>query len=148
MIHVRKRAFARRRWFKHTMHIVNPIDTIRRQMTTPADATVIRGQLLDLLFESLKARKDTWGIWERVHFNNAITALTLNFHASDQPSHAWLEVCLTEVEKAITPQQLRDPNYCIPDGSIRKARHEQLMDAVESLRRELEAPTFSNAKAA
>jgi hypothetical protein len=130
------------------MHIVDPIDTIRQQMTTLADATIIRAQLLDLLFEGLKARKDAWGIWERVHFSNAITALALNFHASAQPSHAWLEVCLKEVERALTPQQLRDPNYCVPDGSIRKARHEQLMDAVESLRRELEAGAFSNVKAA
>ena len=83
-----------------------------------------------------------------MYFSNAITALTLNIHADKQPSHAWLELCLTDLEKATSPPQSRDPEYRSPDGSVRNAKHEQLMDAVDCLRREINAEALSNTKAA
>jgi hypothetical protein len=124
------------------------INAVRHQIAVQADVAFIQIELLELLYESLKVRKDSWGTWEKVHFSIAITALTLSIHAHEQPSHAWLEVCLRELEKAVIPTQLRDSNYCLPDGSVQNARHKHLMDALECLRRDLEIGTGLNAKAA
>ena len=130
------------------MKSTNLIDALRQQIAALDDVASIRAQLLDLLFHTLNARKDAFGEWEKVHFSSAITALALNMHAARQPSHAWLELSLSDLEKAIAPAQSRDPNYRSPAGSVVNARHEQLMDAVNCLRREVDADALSTVKVA
>ena len=124
------------------------INAMRQHILTQADVASIRIEILEFLFHSLKERKDSFGEWEKAHFSSAITALTLNIHAARQPTCAWLELCLSDLEKAITPAQSRDPNYRSPGGSVVNARHEQLMDAVICLRREIDAGILPDARVA
>lgn len=130
------------------MKSANLITALRQKITTFTDVAFIRIEIIEFLFQSLKEQKDSFGEWEKVHFSNAITALTLNIHAATQPSYAWLHLCLANLEKATTPAQARDPNYRSPGGSVVNARHAQLMDAVDCLRREIDAGTSSNTRVA
>lgn len=134
--------------FDSTMPPTDLIQAIRRQIATLADVTTVRSQILELLVNCLNARKDSFEDWEKVHFSSAITALTLSIHAAKQPPHTWLERCLADLEKAITPAWLREPNYRLPDGSVRNAKHEQFADALECLRGDLISGAVSNAKVA
>jgi hypothetical protein len=119
------------------MKSASSINAIRQQIATQADVASIRIATLALLRHSLKARKDTLGDWEKAHFSHAITALTLNMHAARQPSYAWLRRCLSDLENAIAPVELRDPNFHASDSSVRDAKYAHLIDAVTSLEREL-----------
>src|SRR5436190_15071828 len=120
-----------------TMEALDLIVAIRRQIDRRADLASVRGQIIGLLFDSLKAKEHVLEDWEKTHFSNAIGALTLNIHSAHQPTFSWLRLSLSDLERAIAPPKLRIANYCSPDPGMRDVTYSQLMGAVEALGLEL-----------
>lgn len=119
------------------MKSVSSIDAIHQQITALADVASIRTNILKILRQNLKMRKNTLDGWEKTYFSNAIAALALNIHAAKQPSYMWLQLCLADLEKALAPTESRNPGFQVRDSSIQDAKYEHLIDAVKSLEREL-----------
>lgn len=119
------------------MESLDLIGVIRKQIDRRADLASVRGQLIGLLFESLKAKEHALEDWEKTHFSNAIGALALNIHSPNQPTFSWLRLSLADLERAIAPPERRIANYRSPDPSMRDVTYSQLMGAVESLGLEL-----------
>jgi hypothetical protein len=130
------------------MAAIDFIQSLRARIDKSTDRLAIRTEILELIYRNLDARRHTFDDWEKVYFSNAITALTLSVHELKQASHNSLAVCLDNLEKAITPAQLRESTDGLPDGSILKARYEQFADALECLRLELVAANVPNVKIA
>jgi hypothetical protein len=120
-----------------TKNTVEKIQSILKKLETEGNIASVRTEILDLILECLEAKKDTLGDWERTHFSNAIGALGLNIHSVQQPTIAWLRLCLIDLEKAMAPANQRDPKFRSPDPSMRDVTFEQLMGAVDSIGREL-----------
>jgi hypothetical protein len=119
------------------MEALDSIVTLRRQIDRRADLASIRGQIIGLLFDSLKTKEHALEDWEKTHFSNAIGALALNIHSAHQPTFSWLRLSLADLERAIAPPERRMANYRSPDPSMRDVTYGQLMGALESLGLEL-----------
>jgi hypothetical protein len=115
------------------MEALDLIAAIRRQIDRRADLASVRGQIIGLLFDSLKAKEHALEDWEKTHFSNAIGALALNIHSAHQPTFSWLRLSLADLERAVAPPERRIANYRSPDPSMRDVTYAQLMGAVESL---------------
>jgi hypothetical protein len=115
---------------------IESIDELRQQIAAGGELTSIRIRILTSILKQLKEHKKPLDDWEKTHFSNAIGSLGLNIHASQQPTFAWLRLCLSDLEKAITPA-LRDPHFHLSDPSMHDVTIVELRDAVKSLIREV-----------
>lgn len=117
--------------------VENKINQIHARLDDLSQLAAIRRDIVDLLIECLEAHKDALDDWRKTHFSNAIGALALNIHSLQQPTNSWLRLCLADLGKACLPRQERDPEYRSSDPSMRDVNYERLLDALDSIGREL-----------
>ena len=98
---------------------------------------VIRLEIIDLMIDCLESIKGPLDEWQKTHFSNAIGALALNIHSLQQPTNAWLRLCLIDFGKAILPMNQRDSDFHSHDASMRDVTKERLVGALDSIGREL-----------
>jgi hypothetical protein len=116
---------------RNAMHTV---DSILQQLDEGRDIKEIRAAITDLIEHHLQTLKGSFGYWKKTHFANAITALARNIHSSHQPTTAWLQLCLVNVEKALVPANQRNEDYPPLDKLLEAITHEQLIEEINSLR--------------
>lgn len=112
------------------------IDSIIQQLNDNHDIKQIRGAIAELIECHLVGLKDSLGYWEKAHLAHAIAALGQNIHLRHQPTSAWLQLCLIDIEKALIPANQRNESYAVQDGMLDALTYEQLIDAISALRRE------------
>lgn len=89
------------------------------------------------MLDCLEANKDALDDWRKTHFSNAMGALALNIHSLQQPTNAWLRLCLVDLGNVCVPLTERDPDYRSTDPSLHDVTYEQLLGALDSIGREL-----------
>lgn len=122
---------------KHLQHIVKKISAILAKLEMECEIASLRLEIVVIIRECLEARKDSFGDWEKTHFSNAIGALGLNIHSRQQPTIAWLRLCLLDLERAVLPVTQRDPKFRVPDPSLRELSYERMVGAIDSIAREI-----------
>jgi hypothetical protein len=87
------------------------LDSMVLQLDDLDNIPALKVQLAECIFRNLFQRKDALDDWEKDHFANSITALALNVDALQQPTNAWLRLCLIDLEKALIPKEKRTDRY-------------------------------------
>jgi hypothetical protein len=116
---------------------VKKITSLLKKLDAETDIPALRAEILDLILECMEKKKNSFGDWEKTHFSNAVGALALNIHSLQQPTVAWLRLCLIDLARAIEPTTEHDPNFSSPDPSMRDVTYDRLIGTVDSLGREL-----------
>jgi hypothetical protein len=97
--------------------------------------SAFRIDLVLLIFQNLYLLRDSLDHWEKCHFWHTINSLALNVNSVQQPTNAWLRVCLIDLEKALMPKEERNDHYCRSGAEADAANqsYEQLMATLDSL---------------
>ena len=119
--------------------IMQTFDSLYRQIQDLDNIPAFRVQLVELIFQHLHRLRDSLDDWEKDHFGYAIIALGLNVNSKQQPTDAWLRLCLVDLEKALTPKEQRD-RYFRPWADAEDRSYEQLMAILDSIGRKVGLP--------
>lgn len=111
------------------------IATLLQQIDQHGDLTEIRTGIADLIAHHLEANRDALGYWQTAHFTNAIGSLSVNVHSPRQPTRLCLKSCLSDLEKAINTPDDADATFTPRKQSTKALTHEQLLQAIEALRK-------------
>jgi hypothetical protein len=121
---------ANQNWGKAAfMQGINKIACELDDGSTPPE---IRRAIADLMLAQLQSLRTAPRSWEKVHFANAIAALGMNIHAIQQPTHAWLRLCIVDLKKAIDSTKVHAP-YTEQEGNLDAVTIEELIATIESL---------------
>ncbi len=60
-----------------------------------------RIKIIGLISRELARLNTSMSDWQKIQFSNAIGALLMNVMSFEQPTVAWLRLCLVDVEKAL-----------------------------------------------
>ncbi len=111
------------------------IDSILQQIDDDGDHKQIRVAILNLIEHHLQSLKETLGSWEKLCFADAISHLAWNINSSRKyPSTIWLRLSVSDIEKALTPSNLRNENYIPINKHIESLTWDHLMEDVKTLR--------------
>lgn len=108
------------------------IEKITRQLDDAANLQDVRRAIARLMLDQLYALQAMPRRWEKIHFANAAAALAMNIHAIQQPTTAWLRLCLVDLRKAIASIQSNAP-FTARDQYLDTMTLEELIAAVEEL---------------
>jgi hypothetical protein len=111
---------------------VQEIDKIACQLDAHSNLQDVRRAIVMLMLDQLYALQTTPRHWGRAHFANAVAALAMNIHGIQQPTNAWLRLCLVDLRKAIDSVQ-PDTSYTACDRYLDAVTLEELIAAVEAL---------------
>jgi hypothetical protein len=76
-------------------------DPLFRQLDDVHHLHALRAAIMRTLRRQLRYRRGALDEWETVHFTNAIRALSSNMHSREQPTTAWLRLCMVDIETAL-----------------------------------------------
>jgi hypothetical protein len=117
---------------------MHSVDAILSQLANKKNLDAVRWAIVALVREQLVLRRDSLDDWEAAHFANAISMLAMNVNALQQPTVAWLRLCLVDLRHALTPQDERPSAR--PDRNI-SGEHitlQQLTEALDAVVRQLD----------
>jgi hypothetical protein len=117
---------------------MHSVDAILPQLANMKNLDAVRWAVVTLVREQLLFRRDSLDDWEAAHFANAISMLAMNVNALQQPTVAWLRLCLVDLRHALMPKDERPST--MPD---RKTCDEeitflQLMESLDAVVRQLD----------
>ncbi|HEV7619033.1 MAG TPA: hypothetical protein VGO51_13125 [Burkholderiaceae bacterium] len=94
-----------------------------------------RIELVLLIFQNLCLLRDSLDQWEKCYFWHAINSLARNVNSVQQPTTAWLRLCLIDLEKALMPKEERNDRYCRPGAKADAVNqsYEQLMATLDCI---------------
>jgi hypothetical protein len=110
------------------------IAAIQEQLDQEADLNAIRCDIADLILHYLQISRTSNSPAALDHLTNAVGTLTLNVYAEHQPHKAGLDVCLMDIERAIT--ELNEPNsiYRLLRERVEAVTYTMLAEAVKRIR--------------
>jgi hypothetical protein len=117
---------------------MHSVDAILSQLANKKNLDAVRWAVVALVREQLFLRRDSLDDWEAAHFANAISMLAMNVNALQQPTAAWLRLCLVDLRHALTPQDERPS--ATPDRNIsgEYITLQQLTEALDAVVRQLD----------
>jgi hypothetical protein len=115
-------------------------DSLFLQVNDLADIPAFRVQLVELIFQHLHRIGNSLDDWEKSHFGYAIVALALNVNSMQQPTNAWLRLCLIDLEKALTPKGERNERSFRPGTDVADRSYDQLAATLDSLGQKIGLP--------
>ena len=108
-------------------------DPVLRNLDDVSKVDEIRAAIVQTIRRQLLYRRGALDDWEIVHFANAISSLALNMQSLQQPTSAWLRLCLVDLETALLlpadrcgPCQVRRPGSA-PLG------YDELIEALDKI---------------
>ena len=122
------------------------VEAILSQLANMKNLDAVRWAVVTLIREQLHNRRDALDGWETMHLANAINMLTMNVNALQQPTTAWLRLCLVDLQHALMPREERPsalPEHCVGDEQI---THDHLTEALDAVIRQLDRRTSQSAK--
>jgi hypothetical protein len=115
-------------------------DPVLRDLDDVSKLGDIRSSIIRTIRRQLQYRHGALDEWEIVHFTNAITSLALNVDSLQQPTAAWLRLCLVDLETAlllptdrIGPCQVRNPCSKFPSHDELISALDKIVDKIERL---------------
>ena len=120
--------------------IMQTFDSLFRQIQDLDNIPAFRVQLVELIFQHLHRLRDSLDDWEKDHFGYAIVALELNVNSKQQPTDAWLRLCLIDFEKALTPKGERNDRYFRLGAGPSRQSYEQLVGTLDPIARQVGLP--------
>jgi hypothetical protein len=124
--------------------IMKPFDSLYRQVNDLDNIPAFRVQLVELIFQHLHRLGNALDDWEKDHFGNAIDALGLNVNSKQQPTNVWLRLCLIDLEKALTPKELRNDRNFRPAPSAASGAadrsYDELVEKLDSISQRIGLP--------
>lgn len=111
------------------------IDKIVHQLDELGDGSKllnVRHAIATLMLDQLYALQAAPMCWEKFHFFNAVAALDMNIHSIQQPTNAWLRLCLVDLQKAIDCVQPNAP-YTARDRRLDAVTLKELTATIEQL---------------
>ncbi|HEY8024910.1 MAG TPA: hypothetical protein VIF60_10120 [Burkholderiaceae bacterium] len=112
--------------------------TLLLQLNDVQQVAMVRAAFIDYALILLERSRETLDAWETVHLANAIGALSLNVHALQQPTSAWLRLALSDIERALMPPAHRPAPDVIRSIQNEWPTLQQLRDAIESIATEID----------
>jgi hypothetical protein len=112
--------------------VVQEIDKIACQLDADSNLQDIRRAIAALMLDQLYALQTTPGHWRRAHFANAVAALAMDIHTIQQPTNAWLRLCLVDLRKAVESVQPNTSDTAC-DRHLGAMTLEELIATVEEL---------------
>lgn len=106
-----------------------------QQLDEGRDIKEVRSAVADLIVHYLHELNGSLGYWEKVYFSYAIAVFSWNANSRNQPTTAWLRLCLVAVEKAMLPADRRNENFTSRDKQLEAITCEQLVEDINSLRK-------------
>jgi hypothetical protein len=120
--------------------IMEPFDSLYRQVNDLDNIPAFRVQLVGLIFQHLHRLGNALDNWEKDHFSDAIVALGLNVNSKQQPTNVWLRLCLIDLEKALTPKELRNDRNFRPAPSAVDRSYDELVEKLDSINQRIGLP--------
>jgi|GEM_PF-3799614 len=118
------------------------IEQLQRMVSEGADVRLVRRAIVTFLRRCLSRGEGPMDAWTLGHLVNAVGALSLNVNALQQPSSAWLRLCVTDLAQAMLPAEQRDAQR--RDGvelcQIDWVTSAWLHDMVDTIAAEIERP--------
>jgi hypothetical protein len=111
---------------------VQEIDKIACRLDAHSNLQDIRRAIAALMLDQLYALQTTPTHWRRAHFANAVAALAMDIHAIQQPTNAWLRLCLVDLRKAVESVQPNTSDTAC-DCHLGAMTLEELIATVEEL---------------
>ena len=71
------------------------------QLNDPSRLMVVRHAIATTMLEHLRTLQAQPRTWNKAHFANAVAAFVMNVNSVQQPTHAWLRLCLVDLRKAV-----------------------------------------------
>jgi hypothetical protein len=115
-------------------------DSLYRQIQDLDNIPAFRVQLVELIFQHLHRLRDSLDDWEKDHFGYAIIALELNVNSKQQPTDAWLRLCLIDFEKALMPKGERNDRYFRLGAGPSRQSYEQLVATLDLIAQQVGLP--------
>lgn len=118
---------------------MDTFEALREMVDTGADVDAVRRAILDAMQALLAQEETAMDDWRMAHLINAVGAFSLNCNAVQQPTTAWLRLCVDDLEKATRPADHRADAF----GAGRSlheflATADWLRTSLEALRRSVE----------
>jgi hypothetical protein len=115
-------------------------DSLYRQVNDLDNIPAFRVQLVEMIFQHLHPLKDALDDWEKDHFGYAIVALGMNVNSKQQPTNAWLRLCLIDLEKVLMPKEQRNDRYFRPGTETSHQSYERLVAKLDAIARQVGLP--------
>jgi hypothetical protein len=103
-----------------------------RRLDVPSDLPIVRREIALAMLDHLHSLRETPRRWDKAHFANAVAALAMNIHSVQQPTQAWLRLCLVDFRKAIEPAAPHSP-YLLHERHLDAVTLEELIATIEGL---------------
>jgi hypothetical protein len=94
----------------------------------------LQNEVADNILELLEREKASLGTREKILFAQAITALSTSINSIYQPDETALRRCLTDLQKAITPEDEPDEPSAQRDDDSENISYEMLVTTVKMLK--------------
>jgi hypothetical protein len=110
-------------------------DALLLRINNLDNISTFRIELILLIFQNLYLLRDSLDDWEKCHFWHAINSLARNVNSVQQPTNAWLRLCLIDLEKALMPKEERNERYSRPraEADAEDRSYEQLMATLDCI---------------
>ncbi len=108
------------------------IDKLMNQLDDPSNLASARCSIALAMLDHLYALREAPQPWERAHFANAVAALAMNINSVQQPTHAWLRLCLVDFRKATAPSG-KIESYELHQRHLDAVTLEELITTIEGL---------------
>jgi hypothetical protein len=112
------------------MPFANPI---LRELEDVRKLPAVRAAIIETIREQLQIRQGALDEWETVHFTNAIASLALNIESVQQPTTAWLRLCLVDLESAMLEPHDRNGPCAVRSGPTGTCTYRELIDELDRL---------------
>jgi hypothetical protein len=120
--------------FKHEEEIIMPFaDPVLRELDDIRNLGAIRSAIIRTIRLQLEYRRGALDEWETVHFTNAVSSLALNVNSLQQPTTAWLRLCLVDLETALLLPADRFGPWEIRTADCKFLSYEELLDALDKI---------------
>lgn len=115
------------------MPFANPV---LRELDDIRKLPEIRAAIIDTIRQQLLFRRGALDEWETVHFTNAICSLALNVQALQQPTTAWLRLCLVDLEAAMLQPADRLGPCEVRSAQSKLLDYKELIEALDKIARQ------------
>jgi len=119
------------------------LEILLHQLDNVQNVDVLRLAIVAHVHKRLHEQDGRLDDWETTHLANAIGALELNVNAVQQPTIAWLRLCLVDLQRALMPEADRHETVVLrSDDGVRITR-EQLIEAVDAIAQNLDVTSHA-----
>ena len=113
---------------------MNQLDHCLQKLTWGKIDGALHNEVADKILELLEQEKASLGTREKTLFAQAIRALSTSINSVHQPNETALRRCLTDLQKAITPENEPDESYAQRDGESENDSYEMLVTTVKMIK--------------